>query len=71
MIDVIDTATLKVVATIPVEKNPRDIIWAPDGRFAYVVNEGSNTVSVIDAPDQSGHRDHPDRGKPEQHRGAA
>jgi YVTN family beta-propeller protein len=38
-----------VVATIPVEKNPQDIIWAPDGRFAYVVNEGSNTVSVIDA----------------------
>ncbi|MGH3534155.1 MAG: YncE family protein, partial [Pseudonocardiaceae bacterium] len=35
--------------TIPVGKNPRDIVWAPDGRFAYVVNEGSNSVSVIDA----------------------
>ncbi|HEX5345924.1 MAG TPA: beta-propeller fold lactonase family protein, partial [Pseudonocardiaceae bacterium] len=39
----------KVIATIPVGKNPRDIVWAPDGRFAYVVNEGSNNVSVIDA----------------------
>jgi len=29
--------------------NPRDISWAPDGRFAYVVNEGSNAVSVIEA----------------------
>jgi YVTN family beta-propeller protein len=46
---VIDTNTLMVIATIPVGKNPRDIIWAPDGRFAYVVNEDSNTVSVIDA----------------------
>ncbi|MGA9308809.1 MAG: beta-propeller fold lactonase family protein [Pseudonocardiaceae bacterium] len=45
----IDTTTLKVVATIPVGKNPRDITWTPDGRFAYVVNEGSNNVSVIDA----------------------
>jgi YVTN family beta-propeller protein len=34
--------------TIPVGKNPRDISWAPEGRFAYVVNEGSKTVSVID-----------------------
>jgi YVTN family beta-propeller protein len=30
-------------------KESAGIIWAPDGRFAYVVNEGSNTVSVIDA----------------------
>jgi YVTN family beta-propeller protein len=38
-----------VVATIPVGRNPQNIAWAPDGRFAYVVNQGSNTVSVIDA----------------------
>lgn len=49
-VSVIDTNTLKLVATIPVGQHPRDITWAPDGRFAYVVNEeGSNTVSVIDA----------------------
>jgi YVTN family beta-propeller protein len=46
---VIDTNTLKVVATIPVGQQPEDIAWSPDGRFAYVVNNGSNTVSVIDA----------------------
>jgi len=26
-----------------------NIQWSPDGRFAYVVNNGSNTLSVIDA----------------------
>jgi YVTN family beta-propeller protein len=36
------------LTTIPVGKNPQDIAWAPDGRFAYVVNQSSNTVSVID-----------------------
>jgi YVTN family beta-propeller protein len=46
---VIDTSTDRVTATIRVGDNPQDIVWAPDGRFAYVVNEGSNTVSVIDA----------------------
>jgi YVTN family beta-propeller protein len=38
-----------VIATIPVGKNPQDIIWAPDGRFAYVTNLTDNTVSVINA----------------------
>jgi YVTN family beta-propeller protein len=30
-----------------VGRSPHDITWTPDGRFAYVVNEGSNTMSVI------------------------
>jgi YVTN family beta-propeller protein len=46
---VIDTNTNKVLATIPVGQHPQDIAWAPDGRFAYVVNEGSNSVTVINA----------------------
>jgi YVTN family beta-propeller protein len=37
------------MATIPVGKDPQDIAWSPDGRFGYVVNEGSNSVSVIDS----------------------
>ena len=35
-ISVIDNATLKVVATIPVGLSPDDIITAPDGRTLYV-----------------------------------
>ena len=38
-----------MVATIPVGRGPQDITWAPDGRFAYVANVNSDTVSVIDA----------------------
>ncbi|MGH3603441.1 MAG: YncE family protein, partial [Pseudonocardiaceae bacterium] len=41
--------TLRVVATIPVGHNPQDIVWSPDGQFMFVVNNGSNNVSVIDA----------------------
>ncbi|PZS26416.1 MAG: hypothetical protein DLM61_18315 [Pseudonocardiales bacterium] len=48
-VSMIDTNTFRVVATIPVGQHPQDIVWAPDGRFAYVVNNGSNNVSVIDA----------------------
>jgi len=45
----VDIAGQQVMATIPVGKNPQDLAWSPDGRFAYVVNQGSNTVSVIDS----------------------
>ncbi len=34
----IDTNTDKVTAAIAVGRNPQDITWAPDGRYAYVVN---------------------------------
>ena len=54
-VSVIDTATHKVVATIPVGKGgggaltPDDgVAVTPDGKRAYVANSGSNTVSVID-----------------------
>ncbi len=54
-VSVIDTATRKVVATIPVGKGgggavtPDDgVAVTPDGKRAYVANSGSNTVSVID-----------------------
>ena len=39
---------LGVIATIPVGLYPADVVISPDGARAYVVNESSGTVSVID-----------------------
>ncbi|MGH6839291.1 MAG: beta-propeller fold lactonase family protein [Methylocella sp.] len=47
-VSVIDTATNKVVATVPVAGGVGSIAVAPDGKHAYVANFDSNTVSVID-----------------------
>lgn len=38
----------KVIATIPVGVDPRSLILSPDGERLYVVNFGSNNISVID-----------------------
>ena len=46
---VVDTATRKVVASIPVGRVPRGIASSPDGRTLYVTNSWSDNVSVIDA----------------------
>jgi YVTN family beta-propeller protein len=48
-VSVIDTATRKLVATIPVGRGGDGVAVTPDGKRAYVANSGSNTVSVIDA----------------------
>ena len=48
VVSVIDTRTLKVVATTPVGLNPGNIAITPDGGFAYVLSIGSSPVSVID-----------------------
>ena len=45
---VIDTATDKVVATIPVGKRPWNMALTRDGAKLYVANGRSNSVSVID-----------------------
>lgn len=45
---VFDTATGKVVARIPVESSPYDVLAAPDGATVYVSNWSSDSVSVID-----------------------
>ena len=47
-VSVIDTATNKVTATIPVGDFPDGVAVSPDGRRAYITNTGSGTVSVID-----------------------
>jgi len=47
-VDVIDTATNSVVATVPVGAAPYDIAITPDGKHAYVADSGSGNVDVID-----------------------
>ncbi len=45
---VIDTASNRVVRTIPVPKGPHGLVVTPDGRRAYVSSDGDATVTVID-----------------------
>jgi YVTN family beta-propeller protein len=39
---------MTMVGTIATQREPQSVAFAPDSRHAYVVNDGSNTVSVID-----------------------
>ena len=48
-VTVIDAASQKVLATIPVGERPRGIAVGRDGRRVFVANSNSNNVSVIDA----------------------
>jgi YVTN family beta-propeller protein len=50
---ILDAATLKTVATVPVGTGPHEAAVSPDGRWAVVTNYGNrevagNTLSVID-----------------------
>jgi YVTN family beta-propeller protein len=47
-VSVIDTSANRVVATIPVHKQPYFIDVDAAGHRAYVANSGSNTVSILD-----------------------
>jgi YVTN family beta-propeller protein len=47
-VSVIDTASNKVVATIPVGQSPTAVAVTRDGAHAYVTNLTDGTVSVID-----------------------
>jgi YVTN family beta-propeller protein len=47
-VSVIDAASNKVVATIPVGGFPQAVATTPDGAHAYVANSFDNTVSVIE-----------------------
>ena len=49
---VVDTATDRVAAKIPVGKHPAHVVLSPDGRYAYVTNGGENTVSVVDTAER-------------------
>ncbi len=43
----ISTATNRVIDTVPAGIQPADATATPDGRFLYVTNSGTNTLTVI------------------------
>ena len=45
---VFDTKTGNIVTRIPVDVNPYQLIFTPDGRTLFVSNWASNSISVID-----------------------
>jgi YVTN family beta-propeller protein len=47
-VSAIDTATSKVVATIPVAQGPHGMAITADGRTVFVTGDGSTSMSVID-----------------------
>jgi len=47
-VNIIDTATRKKVAEIPVGGQPNDVAFSPDGRRAFVSNRLDDNVSVVD-----------------------
>ena len=44
----IDEATLEILKTVPVEKNPHEVAVTPDGSKAFVSNAGADSISVFD-----------------------
>src|SRR5882724_4856955 len=47
-ISVIDTATYKVAATVPVGERPRGIRLSPDGKRLYVALGDEDRIAVVD-----------------------
>ncbi len=50
-LEIIDPATLKVVATIPAGEDPHEVVASQDGKLAYISNYGFgayHTISVAD-----------------------
>ncbi|HEV8558207.1 MAG TPA: YncE family protein [Actinophytocola sp.] len=45
---VVSTATMSIVASIPVRPDPAGVAFTPDSRRAYVSNDGSGSVTAID-----------------------
>src|ERR1700724_3200051 len=45
---VLDTATNKVMKTIPIPTGPHGLVVTPDGRWVYASSDGDSVVSVID-----------------------
>jgi gliding motility-associated-like protein len=48
-VDIINTVTHNITATIAVGESPLGIVLSPDGSKIYVANQGSNFLSVINA----------------------
>jgi YVTN family beta-propeller protein len=48
-VSLVDTETLKVVATLPTGGAPLGLAFTPDGDLVYIADDSSNTVSVWNA----------------------
>lgn len=46
---VIDCMTLQIIRKIKAGRNPHHVFVQPDGKYAWVCNDGDGTVTVIDA----------------------
>src|SRR5262245_61064711 len=57
-------ASLELVATVDVGRQPKQVAISPDGRLAYVTNFGSGSVSVVDVPARKVLRTLPTGGAP-------
>ena len=54
-LEIVDPATLKVVATIPAGEDPHEVVASADGRRAYISNYGFgafHTISIADLVNQ-------------------
>lgn len=47
---VLDASTLAMIKEIPVGKEPAEVSFSYDGKYAFVCNGGDSSVSVIDVP---------------------
>ncbi len=45
---VVDTGTDRIIGEIRVGRTPKHVELSRDGRFAYVANQGDNTISIVD-----------------------
>ncbi len=52
-VNVIDTTTHSIIASISLGVTPAFIIFTPDGKFAYITNQENGSVSVIDVKSHS------------------
>jgi len=49
LLSAVPMTAANLLSTIPVGKNPGEVVMNPASHLVYVVNQGSNTVSVIDS----------------------
>jgi len=45
---VVETATMREIASIPTDQGPHDVAATLDGRFLLVANTQANTLTVLD-----------------------
>ena len=48
-VQIIDTASNKVVKTIPTGAGAHNVTFSPDGKLAFIANLGTNSITIIDA----------------------